>query len=614
MPALLRAGEAVVELRFSALTPAIAARAEAYGAVIERLSFRYARIVARAPLGALERLASLPGLTVIHPLYGAQASAGSVQSQGVAALRVDAARAQLGVDGSGVRIGVLSDTISALRGGAYSGSGCHRVLTGSSPQATGDLPAEITVLDAGTFVGADEGSAMAELVHDVAPGAAVLFASAFPDEATFAENIAALRGCGADVLVDDILFFAEPMFQPGIIQHAAATAVADGALYFSAAANTGDAGIDQVYRDAAPEDDTADQPTGADLHDFGGGDRFAAVTIPPRCGIRLVLQWNEPYSGTLGTGAATDLDLYAYAAESPDAMILARSTDTQGCAGAGSGRNGDPLEILAFQNFGSTPRTIHAAVDHYCGDETVRFRLIALASRCLPGLEPYAFEAGVFGGPAIYGHAADAAVVAVAAADYREIESGGAFAAPTGRIDVEEFSARGGPVAQYFDAAGRALPAAPEVVFKPDLTGPDGTDTAFFGYDSDGNGFPNFFGTSAAAPHAAAVAALLWEAAPIRVGRSISAALRDSAVDIASPGRDRDSGDGLIDAGAAAAILATRAGDCDASGEVLVHEVVTGVRIALGDLLLAACPAADADGDGRVVINDLVAAVRAALA
>jgi hypothetical protein len=50
-------------------------------------------------------------------------------------------------------------------------------------------------------------------------------------------------------------------------------------------------------------------------------------------------------------------------------------------------------------------------------------------------------------------------------------------------------------------------------------------------------------------------------------------------------------------------------GDCNGDGEVRIEEMIVGVRIALGDAAVDACPAFDANGDGAVSIDELIRGV-----
>jgi subtilisin family serine protease len=635
-PALrVRDGQLEIELRFRVLDSQTVAAISALGARIEHVSYRFARVLALADPDLLPDLASLPGVASIHPQYGAQRSAGSVAGQGDAAVRADTARARFGLDGSGVRVGILSDSFHLRLRGSITGSGCERRLTGAKDQVSGDLPAEVVVLDEGPARSPDEGAAMGEIIHDLAPGAALLFATAFSDEATFAENIGALVACGLDILVDDVIYFAEPMFQDGIIAQAAQAAVDAGVAFFSAAGNSGPAGVEAVYHDGVPEqDDEMTPPTGNDFHDFGGGNRFAAITVPANCGIRLVLQWDESFSGTLGAGASTDLDLYLFNAARPDATVVGSGTDPQGCSTTTDGQSGDPLEIADYFNTSGMPLTIYAAVDHFCGRPEVRFRIATYQSNCVLS-QKYAFAPEVFSSAQIYGHGAAAGVATVAAVFYAEIDRGGAVTGAPDTINVEPFSARGGDLPIAIDALGARLPDGPVRRFKPDLAAPDGVNTSFFGADvaDDDDTLPNFLGTSAAAPHVAAVAALLRQAHPSLSPAALVEILRSSAVDIEAPGRDALAGDGLIDALTALALPppptqsptpsplptatptpAPGPGDCDGNRRVTVDELILAVRIALREAAATACLAADTNGDGQVAITELIRAVAIALA
>ena len=93
------------------------------------------------------------------------------------------------------KIGVLSDGVTSL----------------ADSQATGDL-GPVTILPGQEGFG-DEGTAMLELIHDLAPGAQLFFATAGNGLPSFAQNIRDLRTAGCDIILDDISYFVESPFQ-----------------------------------------------------------------------------------------------------------------------------------------------------------------------------------------------------------------------------------------------------------------------------------------------------------------------------------------------------------------------------------------------------------------
>ena len=156
---------------------------------------------------------------------------GSQESQGDWKHNAVAARSAYGVSGVGVKVGVLSDGVTSL----------------ATSQGLGDL-GTVTVLPSQAGSG-DEGTAMLEIIHDLAPNAQLYFATAITSIASFAQNIRDLRTAGCDIIVDDVGYSAETPFQDGqtvtsptnggIVIQAVKDVAAAGALYFSSAANSG---------------------------------------------------------------------------------------------------------------------------------------------------------------------------------------------------------------------------------------------------------------------------------------------------------------------------------------------------------------------------------------
>jgi hypothetical protein len=518
----------------------------------------------------LDLLTSVPGVRRIFSEPRAATRAGLVEPQADISLNAENAKALYGVDGSGICVGVLSDSIFDARLG--SGMPAPPItfpatFTGTTDQVSGDLPEMLYVIDPGpgplsnpgSPEDSDEGNAMAQLIYDVAPGCDISFASAFTGYFEFADNITALRTdpmFPADIIVDDVFYFAEPIYQDGPIALAYADALAAGVPGFTAAGNNDNSAHESVFTDVNPSaEDMAFPPTGDDLHDFGGGDTHLTLSASAGSFVFVTLRWAEPYGGGLaaGPGSEADLDLYITRnANLPLTLgnIWDASTDFQGFEG---NPDGDPVEVVGFPAPGGP---FHVVVEHYAGINPGLIHIDVNGASIV--------DSNLAGARTVSGHSMAAGAHSVAAAFFCDIESGG-FASPTFEIDPENFTSDGGmalPV--FFGGSGNRL-MTPELRSKPDVTGPDGSNTTFFASSSpslgglcdEPDGIPNFYGTSAAAPNVAAVAALMLQGARDKgmdpTPQEIFNALETSAIDINSPtqrtgpGWDARTGHGYVD-------------------------------------------------------------------
>ena len=163
----------------------------------------YHAIRALLPISALEIVAADPQVRSIRPAERAATNATTIAQEGDIAHRANQARITFPTDGSGIKIGVLSDSVDFL----------------SDAQALGAL-GDVTVLPGQGGFGTGEGTAMLEVVHALAPGSQLYFATAFSGAASFANNIRGLYAAGCRVIVDDVTYFAESPFQDGTIAQA----------------------------------------------------------------------------------------------------------------------------------------------------------------------------------------------------------------------------------------------------------------------------------------------------------------------------------------------------------------------------------------------------------
>ncbi len=527
------------------------------------------------PVSAIGEVARIAALGTLQASERGKSDAqGSVFSQAEASSFAEQLqRVLITVDGNEgsidgrIDIGVISDSMNQLAGGLAAG------------QASGDLPAgnRLRILDDGTSSDDDEGREMAELIYDIGPAFDILFHSRNNSPGDMAEAFEHLQEEGADIITDDISWYSEPVFQDGVVADTIQELYRDhGTLMFGSAGNRNNETYVGTWRD---DDDD-------DLHEFAGGDETLNFELGDTETLDVYLHWNEPWGHS---GVDIDLELY-------DATLSEKVADSDQDNNPLFnifGESALPLEVLTFTNNTGARQNYHLAFRFDDGDSPAGISLYFIAMDGSDDLsEPY-----VLNNPGIAGNHAAPNIFSMAAVPYWN-------------TNVAETFSSHGPNEIHFSTNGNRLDE-PEIRQKPDFTAIDNVDTTFFGTDSDGNLLPNFSGTSAASPNAAAIAGLVIDAADrVLSYNELTTIFRKTATGPTVGAWDSTFGEGVINA-LGAGLMARGMQPAEVYLELNPFGDLTSSDYALNadfdtDRFVFAC---DVDGDATIAVANDVAAM-----
>ncbi|EMH4162998.1 S8 family serine peptidase [Pluralibacter gergoviae] len=445
--------------------------------------------------------------------------------------------------GKGLTIGILSTSWNCLS--QFNNPNMPNI-TAQDDVNNGELPGDVYVVketSSCSETSNDEGRAMAQLVHDIAPDAKIAYYS--PDTLTdFAQGIQTLampkgqydasgrEGAGANIIVDDLYFFAEPFYETGIVGDSITRVVKQGVPYFVAGGNFTKKNGGSVYRNNHPrfvayspgrkspfQDENAQI---LQVSESGSG-TILPVTLQKNRSQKIGIWWDQSYAkgnqskmvACLTKADGSQINGNEWCLRQPlgqDPIALMRITLPRNMVGGTYG-------IQLFYTGGVKPGSI----------TVMGFNNVSVD----PSL-------GTSRGT-IYGHTATPAAFTLGAADFADTPQCGIDVTQT---KMEAFSSYGNS-ALLFDIQGNSIHLVPN---KPDATAVDGVSTSFFsGRLPDPNNPPTFrdpacnytseytfHGTSAAAPNAAAAAALIMQDNPGITPEKLYKVLRQTATTIGS--------------------------------------------------------------------------------
>ncbi|HEY4284553.1 MAG TPA: S8 family serine peptidase [Chthoniobacterales bacterium] len=517
--------------------------------IAESSSYRDGALSAFVPADRIADVARIPGVLSMSLSHRPRKNVGATTSGGVFQQGTDTLNAQ-GLDGTGQTIGVISDSYDTATKDLF---GDPLTIHAAQDIASGDLPGlgnaanpnpVVVVEDFSDPDSVDEGRAMLQIALDVAPKAKLAFATGFVSKIDFADNIRKLRtDANCSVIVDDITYTEEPMFSDGIIAQAVDDVVNSSVLagskcaYFSSASNYQGGGYlsdfnpipDATARAGLPNqnlklDQVPVALTTGGFHNFntdpaGPVDISQTFLFAAGSTVEFSFQWNDPFDQTPAPpdrpGVTTDYNILIFDADGNYLPAMSGTADNFSTQEA--------IEDIMVENAGAADVKYQIAITRAGTLPIVpvatKIRWLALddSGDGAGGEEYYQPLA-----PSTHGHNCANGAISVAAYAYDDDPTNPV--APPFTPFIEDFSSPG-PAVIYFDATGKRL-TVPDQRMKPEIAAPDGVNTTFFGDDYEGDGFPNFFGTSAAAPHAAAIGALLLQKAGGPASLSV-AQLRD---------------------------------------------------------------------------------------
>lgn len=364
------------------------------------------------------------------------------------------------VTGKGIRIGIISDGVDSL----------------DKVRLAGELPEQVSILN--NDIGGDEGTAMLEIVHDIAPDASLYFHDRGSSQIEFVQAMDRLINEGCQIICDDITYV-EPFFEDGYIARNIRDRVLSyGILYITSAGNF----AREHYQ--APFNGYMDH--GYAWHDFQStnGSRDLKFTAPAHSAGHIVLQWDDPFSRS-----SNNYDLFVY---NDQMREIGRSVKIQD-------GDDDPMEYCRFVNDGDSIRDYYLRVVQAGGDNrTIEIYVLPLGGNPVT-VDPFVPEDSMFGQQAVSEALSIGAVV------------------PHPPLSIPEPYSSRGPVTIKFPD--------PELRQKPEMSAPDQVMVSMGEADSF-----SFSGTSASAPHIAGLAGLLWSSDPAMSGSVIRSLLLNATM------------------------------------------------------------------------------------